>query len=541
MDTVLSVRGLHIQYPDFQLHPTSVELKRGEIVGIVGESGSGKTSFAKGISALLDSDAQVGGNVIYEGVDILSLKEKQRKSMRMRVFSVAFQNAQECLNPSLTLGSQLAEILVKEYAPKEIPKQMTRLMHMVDLEEGDLDRYPRELSGGMVQRFLLASALALSPKVVILDEPTSALDVASRDAFMALIKEINKTYETAFILITHDFKLIEALTTRVYVLYKGHVVEKGLKETLLYQPKHPYTKGLMNASMTMNMVRDIWGIRPEQGGTEENSCAFYNRCTQALPSCKQSLPCLKAHSEAHEVACHRGGIVELMTCENISKGYGRQSVLKHVNFHIYSGEVVAIIGKSGVGKSTLSSILGGFLEADEGAVYYEKALADFKTLHRQPHGIQMVFQDSESALNPFMTVLDAISEPMKLSHHFAFDKAVDALTSVGLRTDDGFLNKKVKKLSGGEKQRLALARALTMSPRLLIADEPTSMLDPSSKANILRLLKQIQYDKGFSMLIVTHDLEGAAKISDRICVLKHEKLEPATYEKITGSTLAAVL
>lgn len=524
MSKLLQVNEVAVKYQTFSLHPLTFDVKEGEILSIIGESGSGKTTIAKAIACVLDEHAQIKGEVILEGHSLLEMREKDRKLLRMSLFSIVFQNSVAWLNPTMTLRGHLQEVLKREYAGRELQNRMKELMHQVGLEVIDLERLPKELSGGMVQRFMIANALALSPKLVILDEPTSALDVESTKQFISLIKRLNKEQGIAFLLITHDLHLANELSQRMLVLYRGHLQEMGETKDIIKQPRHPYTRGLLRASTHMNLARDLWGIRPtEHDGDvwhrEHHGCPFYGRCTQSIDACKNHAPHMEAH-EGRMLACNRGGIVTHLVGKDICKSFGKQQVLKDINVQLYSGEIVSIIGHSGVGKSTLANILGGFINPDEGCVEFAGDIADYHQLYRQIGGLQMVKQDSQSALNPNMSVKQAIGEALLLTTTLTKEEIENevkiAMSDVELPVRDCFMNQKIHTLSGGEKQRVLIARALTMKPVVLIADEPTALLDVSSKANLLRMLKGLQNKRGLSMLIITHDLECAFKISDHI-------------------------
>ena len=534
MDEMLKVNNLSVEYKEFTLHPISFTMKNGEILSIIGESGSGKTTIAKAISCLMDKKIPISGEVYLNGNELLAMKDEERRKLRMREFSIVLQNSIELLNPSMTLENQLKEILIKVYDKSEIKERMTHLMNRVGLCKDDLKRYPKELSGGMAQKFMIASAIALNPKLIIMDEPTSALDVASRDSFITLIRNLNKELNIGFLIITHDLKVSSELSDNIIVLYGGHIVERGKTKEVLENPYHPYTRGLINSSIGINIIKDIWGIRGNVVRGEHHGCPFYGRCTQSINLCEHNAPKLQLVDKDRYIACNRGGVIELLEGINISKAYGKNNILNGVNLKIYSGEVVSIVGKSGVGKSTLAMILGGFLKQyDNGQINFEGNAVDFSHEHKRIGGIQMVFQDSEAALNPHMTVRDAVSEPLKLAKFKdnIEEKVANALIDTGLPYDEIFLSKKIKSLSGGQKQRVNLARALTMDPKIMIADEPTSMLDPSSKANIIRMLKGLQNTRGFSMLMISHDLESVLKISDRTYLLKEGKLEKLNIEE----------
>ncbi len=478
--------------------------------------------------------AKVSGEVLLLGENLTTAGEARLRALRMRRFSVVFQNAPAMLNPALRLREQLYEVLKKGLPRREWAARAKALIERVGLCEADLERYPRSLSGGMAQRFLVACAIALSPALIVLDEPTSALDPRSADGLTALLKELQRESGCAFLLITHDLSFARALSDRTLVLYRGTVEEMGQTDALLASPFHPYTRGLIGASAELMPLRDLWGIRHTEA-TSAQGCPFFGRCTQSIERCEVELPALSDATEHpdRQVRCHRGGIITRLEGRGLSKRFGGQVVLKDSSIRVQSGEIVALIGSSGSGKTTLASILGGFLPPDGGALLFEGESADFGRLHRSLGGLQMVFQDSGDALDPAFSVGQAVCEPARLARLSDWEvRGRTALRDVGLPEDESFRSLRVRSLSGGQAQRLALARALTMEPTLLIADEPTSMLDPSSKANLLRLLKGLQNEKGFSMLIITHDLTAAAKISERIYRLEDGGATPLTRREI---------
>lgn len=527
MENILQVKNLSVKYDEFILEPVSFRVERGAILSIIGESGSGKTTIAKAISYLIEGEAAVSGEVIIDGKAVMNMKEEELRDLRMSTFSIVFQNSSKWLNPSLNLESQLKEILVRKYHhKKDIKEKMSSLMKTVGLLERDLKRYPHELSGGMSQKFMVACAIALNPKLIIMDEPTSSLDVKSRDELIKLVHRLNKELGIGFLIITHDLKVASDLSDRVIVLYGGRIMEEGKAEDILETPRHPYTRGLIRASIAVNPIKDIWGIRVVESSNIDG-CPFCDRCTQSIKLCEERAPKLQSLENNRWIACNRGGIIKTLEGRNISKAYGKHKVLENINISAYSGEIVSIIGESGVGKSTLAKIIGGFLSMEEaGYIIFNEKYSFQEFNHSIIGGIQMVFQDSERALNPYMTVKEVMHEPLKLSKAEvqADAKVRESLRDTGLSYDDIFLEKKIKNLSGGQKQRVNIARALVMEPTIMIADEPTSMLDPSSKANIIRMLKGLQNKKGFTMIMISHDLDSVLKISDRIYVLNNGEL-----------------
>ncbi|MGI6224848.1 MAG: ABC transporter ATP-binding protein [Peptococcales bacterium] len=526
MKSLIEVTNLTVKYNQgFTLHPVDFRVSQGEILSIVGESGSGKSTLAKAMVRLVEEGAKVSGKVIISDKDIYSLNEDELKALRMHNFAICLQNSQELLNPMLSIQEQLFEVLRKRFSKREVFEESRKLLSYVGLPFDVLKMYPHQLSGGMTQKILIASSIALSPQVVILDEPTSSLDIVSRKEIVKLIKELNRTQGITFIIITHDLSLAQNLSQHILILYEGKLVEMGRTLDTFSHPRHPYTKGLINSSVDINPYRDVWGIRNVIGEKETiTGCPFYFRCTQSLSECKDIMPPLKISPSdpSRLVACNRGGIISLLQGKNISKSYKSQKVIDNINIELFASEVVGLVGISGIGKTTLSRILGGYLNHDAGEIFFLKEKADFNKLHKKKHGLQMVFQDPNTSLNPRFSVYEAVSEPLRLNYqeddHLQSVKNI--LHDVGLPTEKRFLTQKIKYLSGGQKQRVAVARALIMEPQVLIADEPTSLLDSSSKANLLRLLKGLQNKRGFSMLFVTHDLAAVLKISERIYLLE---------------------
>lgn len=524
MGKILEAKDLSVKFEksDFVLRKLDFQISSGETVAIIGESGSGKTTLLKALSCLSDDDAVISGEVRFNGINLIGMKERELQKYRFSSFSMVFQNSSEYLNPRLKLKETLSEILSRKYSRAETAQKAAELMKAVGLAESVLDSYPRELSGGMVQKFQIACAISLTPELIYLDEPTSSLDAASRNEFVALTKKIKADYGTSFICVTHDMALAAELADRMLVMYRGLICEDGGTSALIRMPRHPYSRALLNCAVELNLYKDAWGIRDNSAEEQDLGCPFAGRCTQCIDECRSKIPELEEKADGRKLSCIRGGIVNVLECAGIKKSYGKKPVLTGCDLKMYSGEIVSIVGRSGSGKTTLCNILSGFLAQDAGSVSFCGKSASFDSIYRRVNGLQFLMQDHGDSLNQHMSVYEAINEPLYLfvdkgDHH---SDVKDVLEAVGLEYSDTFLDRKINTLSGGQRQRIGLARCLITQPSVLIADEPTSMLDSSSKANLNRLMKARQNTSGFSMLIVTHDLSSALKISDRIYLLR---------------------
>ncbi|NFB15542.1 ABC transporter ATP-binding protein [Clostridium botulinum] len=534
---MLIVRDLSVYYENEKLYKAvdnvSFTLKTGENIGVIGESGSGKTSIAMAIMRLLRANVKVQGEIIYEDKNILKLKNEEKNKYRWNKIALVFQNSLEALNPVLNIKEQILEVIYKHLHinKKEALDKVKDLLKMVALSEDIGEEYPHNLSGGMRQKVLIAMALACDPEVLIVDEPTSALDNISKNEIIKLLKMLQNKNNMTMIVISHDLYVIDKLTTKLEVMYKGNLLEEGYTKEIINNPMHTYTRGIINSSIEINPFGDLWGIPNEEVSSEEG-CTFYGRCVQRSVLCKENKPGLSKISDRRKVCCNKGGIINLLTANSLRKvyktKYKKVSAVNYCNLSIRSGEIVSLIGESGSGKSTLANILSGILKPDEGQVYFNDEKLEGNKFTSKKFGIQIIFQDPISAINSSFTIMEAIREPLDIIKDGSIEdrnnKALQVLSKVQLPTEKYFVNKKCNELSGGQRQRVSIARALIMEPTLLIADEISSMLDPSTKANILRLLKQLQNLNGFSMLYITHDINLAKKISDKILVMNSGKI-----------------
>lgn len=545
--SVLEIENLYVRYQQETLvnavHNVSFRLEPGESLGIIGESGSGKSTLAMSIMGLLDARVHSRGNIRFNGKELCNLSDKERDTYRWSRIAIAFQNSLDVLNPVMRVGDQITECIIKhtEMKKKEAVAKTEQLFEMVGLEPNWYSAYPHHLSGGMRQKMLIAMALSCNPDVLIVDEPTMALDAVAKQKIIQLLIHLKEEKGFSLLVISHELPIIAALSSRVMVMYSGNILEEGKTKDILRDPLHPYTKGLIYSSPSIHPYQDMWGIPGEIHITEKNQCPFYSRCNQRIDECLRQNPGLEGAPGKRRIACLRGGIVTLLAASKLQKTYYTKKrevvACSDCKIEIKSSEVVALIGQSGSGKTTLASMLSGIVPPDRGEIIFEGRKISGNSETAKLQGIQIVFQDPLSATNENLTIGEIVQEPLDIiKKDTKADRLLQvrtALEQVQLPYDDEFLKRRGHMLSGGQRQRIAIARALVMAPKLMIADEISSMLDPSSAANLLRLLKGLQNDRGFSMLYITHDIALARKIADKAYVMyKGKIIEYGTASKV---------
>jgi peptide/nickel transport system ATP-binding protein len=524
----------------------SFSLDRGESLSIVGESGAGKSTLALCLAGLVQPPA-ASGSVSVAGQEMLGAPEEVLRSLRWSTVALALQGAP--FNPVVAVGAQVAEPLRERLGMSAgaARSRAEELAAEVLLDPAVLDRFPHQISGGERRRAMLAMVLALDPDLVVLDEPTAGLDPATKQGLVDQMVKSAASRGFALVVISHDLPDAARMGRRTMVLYAGEVMEEGATSRVVGAPAHPYSWSLVNVYPVMTTTKDLRPIRgrPPDPRTIPPGCPFHPRCTQAEDICVTDHPDLRP-SRGRQVACHFGGLKVLLAANGVHKSFraGGHTVkaLQGVSLSVAEGESVGLIGRSGSGKSTLARILSGHLDPDSGEVVLQgRGLstswrAGSRDLRRR---VQLVMQDPSDALSPRLSVEDLVREPLDLAHEgSAQDRrklVAEALDGVGLPSSGSFLSSRTHELSGGQMQRVALARALVCRPKVLVADEPTSMLDASEQARLLMLLRDRQTEMGLGLVLVSHDMAVVRKVTDRIVVLEAgDVVEEGLSEAVSG-------
>ncbi|HEY1616643.1 MAG TPA: ABC transporter ATP-binding protein [Streptosporangiaceae bacterium] len=585
------------------LDGVSLTVAAGQCLGLVGESGSGKTITALSVLRLLPPGAVItGGAISLGGTDLTALTPAELRRVRGGEVGMIFQDPAAALNPTMTIGAQVGEVLtihrgLRGRAAAQAAAAALGLARIPDPEQAAA-RYPHELSGGMRQRAMIAMALAGEPRLLIADEPTTALDVTTQLEILQLLDDLRRRLEMAVILITHDLGVIGGHADQVAVMYGGKIVEAAPTAELFGNPRHPYTQALFDAvpddpETAGPARRTLYSIpgRPPDLSTPAAGCRFAPRCRQARDHCATHGPVLDGEHPGHLYACffpvarparpgqaglpwptaqarplagldsragaggapwadappppgvagQAAGAEPLLRVTGLDKGYpvtagavlprrtGTVSAVAGVSFDVAAGQTFGLVGESGCGKTTLARLLVGLERADEGSVVFrgaERSGLSRRELRRGRPGIQIMFQDPFGSLDPRQRVETILREPLviqkvgrKRSH---WRTVARILGEVGLPADAA--QRFAREFSGGQRQRLALARALILEPDLIVADEPVSALDVSVQAQILNLMRKLQRQYGLSYLLISHDLSVVRYMADVIGVMYLGKL-----------------
>ncbi|HJH31908.1 MAG TPA: ABC transporter ATP-binding protein [Methanosarcinaceae archaeon] len=511
------------------LDSISLEINKGECVAVIGESGSGKSTLSLAAMKLLASNAIVSGQIFLDNIDISELTDKEMEDIRWNRISIVFQNFGDVLNPVHRIIDQVAEPLIKNGESRSAALDMSKkMLDHLKIKPGRDVLFPHQVSAGERQRVLMAMALITDPGILVMDEPVASVDAITKSYIAKLIRE-QVNAGKAVLLITHDLSFAHLCSDRIAVLYSGKILELLPSQQLLDTPRHPYTRALVRAFPMMERAKDLTGVRgdpPSKMSPATGGCIFCQRCTQSIDICSQKQPHAMFiggnKGDGSYVVCHRGGIATMVCVKNISKSYNNIEVLKDISITLDEGEILALVGETGSGKTTLAYLTAGTIKPDSGVITFrgrDVGMINKKEFFRT---VGIIYQSPRDSISHRFTIFEAIAEPLRI--HRLFDdnsekRIKNALKEVHLPDEDYFMQKYPYELSGGELQRVAIARALILEPDLLIADESTSFLDPSVQAKILKLLLYLQNERGISMLFVVHDIGVARKVSDRIAVL----------------------
>jgi peptide/nickel transport system ATP-binding protein len=539
------VRDLNVTFqrrgvPLNALRGVSLDIQPGEVLALVGESGSGKSVLGMALLGLLAGEPApvISGSAEVCGVDMVTASAGERRRVRKAHLGAVFQDPMTSLDPTMRVGKQITELTGD-------PDEARRLLELVGVPDPlrRMKAYPHELSGGLRQRVMIAMAVAGKPDLVIADEPTTALDVTVQAQVLALLRDLCSELGTSFIVVTHDIGVASQIADRVAVLYGGRIAEMGTMDEVLRAPSHPYTYGLLNSRLDLDLplghaISALAG-QPPDPRNHPDGCAFSPRCPAVTKACSDVLPdptparthsgvaaCIVPNAtsevQAREETPAFLPMIELdetlpaLQVNGVDKHFpvrrglfGKDNLhaLRHVILDVAPGESIAVVGESGSGKSTLLRVVAGLMAPDGGTVKY------------QGERPQMVFQDAGASLTPWMSVGEIVGERLlKTTNRTERRERVEAaLRQVGLPPDVSSV--KASSLSGGQRQRVAFARAIIVPPRLLLCDEPTSALDASLAASVLNLLQELRRELGMAVMFVTHDLAAARFIADRIAVM----------------------
>ena len=558
----LRIEGLGVSYRVMGrarpvLRGLDLAIPAGGTYGLVGESGCGKSTVAMAAMRYLPRNGRIdAGRILVDGVDVARMPPTELRHLRERSVSMVYQDPVRALNPSIRVGRQVAEVYeLAGEAGGEARRRAAAMLGHVRIADPErvMERYPHQLSGGMQQRVVIAMALAMKRKLIVLDEPTTGLDATVEAEVLDLVEALRRENGTAVLFIGHNLDVIARMCGRVGVLYAGRLVEEGPTAEVFARPRHPYTVGLLRCLPRAGLGRrrerldTIPGFLPSPG-TEAEGCVFAPRCGLVRDACRAAEPPLLPlgggrasrcffHEEAPalphntrvapagERAAPAAG-APLLTVTGLGKSFGRAGhavhALRDVSFEVAAGETLGLVGESGSGKSTLARVLLGLVPPDPGGTLaLDGAPLPSLGRRRDLAAIQMVFQNPDSALNRAHTVGRIVGRALHRLGGLrgaALRERRLALTR-GVRLADRYLAAKPRQLSGGLKQRVAIARAFAGAPRLIVCDEPTSALDVSVQAAILNLLSDLQAEAGVSYIFISHDLAVVRYVADRIAVL----------------------
>ncbi len=592
-DTVLDVRHLQVEFqteekPVIAVNGTNFTLKKGEKLGIVGESGSGKSVTSLAIMGLIPTPGKISAGEVWfrprdkeQPVNLLQISEEQRRNYRGGEIAMIFQEPMSAFNPVYDIGFQLTEaiLLHQKVTPAEARRKAISLLQEVQLLPRDeelrqnaiaelsgstknnslfsdkeidryvnrqkkaiLQRYPHELSGGQLQRVMIAMAISCNPAVLIADEPTTALDVTVQATILDLLRDLCRERDMALIFITHDLGVIAELVDRVTVMYQGKVVETGNTQEVFYRPQHPYTKGLLACRPRLD--RRLQTLPTVKDFMEEITGADGEIIIKEKELDSDRLNPEIVTLEEQKARLSRLTVNEpLISIDRLSVGFPLKGMfggtkryfmaVNNVSFDVYPEETLGLVGESGCGKSTLARTILRLIPAMQGKIRFKgNNIVDLpfgsrqlRSLRREMH---IVFQNPFNSLNPRISLGKAIAEPLKIhktggNKRHRRERVAYLLERVGLNPD--WMNRYPHEFSGGQRHRVCIARALALQPQFIICDESVSALDVSVQAQVLNLLKELQAEFKLTYIFISHDLSVVKFMSDRIVVMNKGKIE----------------
>jgi oligopeptide/dipeptide ABC transporter ATP-binding protein len=559
MTVLLDIRHLSVQIETpsrsvAALSDVSLRIERGEIVGIVGESGAGKTMLARSITGLLPSHSRRAGEVLFDGTDILHAEGEALRRHRGAGAALCFQNPRRALAPLRRVGLQIDDRLDAHVGQRTRPSAV-QLLEEVEIRAAArrAQAYPHELSGGMAQRVMIALALACFPQLIVADEPTTGLDVTLTRGILELLQRAAREENRAVLVISHDIAAIAQICDRIVVMYGGIIAEDGPAASVLHTPAHPYSAGLLDSvpDVTGGPRRTLAGVMP-QLAQPPAACPFAPRCALAEPACLDGVPATREVGASWTAACiHAGEIVapadataetgaappatvepgarvvievsDLEVVHGARFGRGGHRALRGVSLAVKAGETLGVVGESGCGKTTLARAMLGLVRPSAGNVRFEGR--DISTLSRRTllglrRDMQMVAQDPIDALDPRRTVRQTLEDSLRLLRiHGKEGEQLIAAVLDQVALDRSILQSHRHEISGGQAQRVGIARALLMDPDLVVFDEPTSALDVTVQAQILELIREVMLRRQRAYVYVSHDLATVRAVSDRVVVL----------------------
>ncbi len=535
MNRLLKIENLRVAYPEkggkfnWAVNNVSLTLQPGEKLGLVGESGCGKSTLGRAAMRLLPKSVQVEGSVTFGEKSVFGMNPSQLRKFRGEAVALVFQDPMTRLDPLMTIGEHCVETIIAHQphlSKSQAEKKSIETLETVNIPASRWSQYPHEFSGGMRQRVAIALALLLDPKLIVADEPTTSLDVTIASQILQELTRLCQERQTSLLLISHDLAMVGEYCDSIAVMYGGEIVEKGEIKQILHHPQHEYTKSLFEAALHIQVV-------------ESNSPQIQPKKYEEIRVAKTVKPILQIKDLVKHYTLESNFIEQLFFS-------GKSQLIKAVdgvNLNLFSGEILGLVGESGCGKSTLSRTILQLIKSTSGSVEFQGR--DLTTLSHsalQPYRreMQMIFQDPLACLNPMMTVNQIIADPLFIHNLASVEEAKiqveEMLKKVGLTPVAEYGTRYPSELSGGQQQRVAIARALITNPKLVICDEPVSMLDATIQTQVLDLMLELKKELNLTYLFITHDLWVARFICDRIAVMNSGKIvEEGKTEEIFNS------